>query len=337
MRLPKALPAACALTLAAAAALHGGFAEPPVLLHGKVLHRGDGYELLMQTGSLEWTVTPHGDAAPFTIETALRPVGETFSYRLEIPVERVPGGFTANAAIEANEDPGEVALGQPVVDGHGAMILFADGTEADPVFHYAEADRGKILRLDLLLTHPFEDTSGDGLPDWWTEMHDLDPFDPTTAGADPTGDGIENIRHYQAGTNPNVFFATYAAWAAGHGLSGDDAAPGADPDGDGVKNLIEFLLDTDPNVPDRHLAGERLRGDPANYGGDPALHIAWAQPAVPRWGVEIVVEASDDMSEWVPVRTLQLNEATDIDELIVPEDNGTAQRYFRLAVRKTDP
>ncbi|MCC5806977.1 MAG: hypothetical protein JJU00_11680 [Opitutales bacterium] len=334
MRIPNTLRAAGALALSTAA-LHGGFAEPPVLLHGKVLHRGDGYELLLQEGSLEWSVTPHGDAPPFTLETALQPVGDTFSYRLEIPVERVPGGFTVHAAIEAAADPAPVALGQPAVDGHGAQILLADGSEADPVFHYAEADRGKILRLDLLLTHPFEDTSGDGLPDWWAELHSLDPFDPTTATTDATGDGIENVRHYQMGTNPNVFFATYAAWAADHALTGDDAAPGADPDGDGVKNLIEFLLDTDPNVPDRSLAAKRLRSDPATSADDPALHLEWAQPAVPRWGLEIIVESSPDMIEWSPVRTIQLTESTDINELIVPEESGGG-RYFRLAVRKVE-
>jgi hypothetical protein len=42
---------------------------------------------------------------------------------------------------------------------------------------------------------------------------------------------------------------SFAAWAAGHGLSGDDAAPDADPDYDRMSNLLEYMLDGgDPTV-----------------------------------------------------------------------------------------
>jgi hypothetical protein len=45
-----------------------------------------------------------------------------------------------------------------------------------------------------------------------------------------------------------VTFSTdpYPAWAASHGLTGDDALPTADPDGDGVANREEMLLGFDP-------------------------------------------------------------------------------------------
>ncbi len=38
----------------------------------------------------------------------------------------------------------------------------------------------------------------------------------------------------------------YPAWAAGHGLTGDDALPTADPDGDGEPNLLEFATGQAP-------------------------------------------------------------------------------------------
>ena len=41
---------------------------------------------------------------------------------------------------------------------------------------------------------------------------------------------------------------TYADWAAGKGLTGDDALPGADPDNDGIPNAVEMVLGGHPKT-----------------------------------------------------------------------------------------
>ena len=49
-----------------------------------------------------------------------------------------------------------------------------------------------------------EDDDNDGMPDWWEELHSLDPFDETDADEDPDMDGLTNLQEFQMGTDPNV-------------------------------------------------------------------------------------------------------------------------------------
>ncbi len=311
------------------------FAEPPVLLYGKVHHAYDGYELLLQEGELEWTIVPANDPeGAFAIPGELEDIGGEFSYRVEVPVERVPDGFSAEAAITAGPEESTYDAEKVTVDGREAELVFPDGGEVVSTIAYSERDRGKIRRFDVVLMHPFEDTSGDGLPDWWAEMHGLDPYDPTEAERDHSGDGITAIRHYEMRTNPNAFFLTYQTWAAEHGLEGAEAAPGADPDGDGFPNLIEFLLDTDPVIPDGHAAVDPIAKRQAPSGKGAAFRLEWAQPDPPRWGVKVAVEASANLDTWETVWEKTVDAATSVDEVI--SELGTIaddHRFYRLAVR----
>ena len=125
---------------------------------------------------------------------------------------------------------------------------------------------------------PFlDDSDGDGLPDWWETLYDLDPnSDRENDGAygDPDHDGLTNLAEYLAGTNPTdwdtdgdgisdydsndplcvgncLSFGEYFmdgdllpdAWEL---LYSDVLSPlvndaNTDPDGDGWRNLGEYL------------------------------------------------------------------------------------------------
>ncbi len=47
-----------------------------------------------------------------------------------------------------------------------------------------------------------EDTDGDGMPDSWELLYDLDPNDPDDAGSDEDGDGVINLDEYIGDTSP---------------------------------------------------------------------------------------------------------------------------------------
>jgi subtilisin family serine protease len=116
------------------------------------------------------------------------------------------------------------------------------------------------------------DSDGDGLPDWWEILHDLDPGDPVGANGaygDADGDGLSNVAEYLAGTDPNNWdtygdgFSDYDSNAGGLSFGelfmDGDMIPDAwevlyptalsplvndahvDSDGDGWSNLAEYL------------------------------------------------------------------------------------------------
>jgi hypothetical protein len=69
------------------------------------------------------------------------------------------------------------------------------------------------------------------------------PLAPGMTAAVDYGSGVDPVIRVTFSVDP------YPAWAASHGLTGDDALPTADPDGDGVANREEMLLGFDPVDP----------------------------------------------------------------------------------------
>jgi len=178
-----------------------GFTEPPITFYGKVAQTADGYDLLLTTGQLAWTIQPNGGTS-FVVTSSLSALGSGLSYRLLIPVEKVPNGFTLSVATiptstsSLNYDRNTVKLNGT------ALMISSPVLPGGAMFTYAENQRGKIERVDLQLNAAFLDTDTDGLPDWWEALYGLDPTDPSDASRDDDGDGMTNLQEYLAGTNP---------------------------------------------------------------------------------------------------------------------------------------
>ena len=277
---------------------HGasGFTEPPIVFYGKVTNNRDGYALAITTGTLAWTITPVGGGTPVVIQTPLGALPGGFSYRLEIPVEKVPNGFTlsngllSTAAADYNRD--SVALdGEPVA-------IVSPPSPGGITFSFTENQRGKIERVDLGFSAAFLDSDEDGLPDWWEDLYGYDKFDPSDRFLDDNNNGKDSLAEYLAGTNPRVSSLDYPTWAALNQLTGDKYPFDADPDADGVVNGIEFALDCNPNVPDLPLVSSRSLVTTELVEDQKHLVMSVLKPVTPRSGIQYLVESSTNLLSW---------------------------------------
>jgi len=57
------------------------------------------------------------------------------------------------------------------------------------------------------------DADGDGIPDAWEELLNLNPNDPLDAAQDRDGDGANNLAEYRAGTNPDATSSVFRSTA----------------------------------------------------------------------------------------------------------------------------
>ena len=101
----------------------------------------------------------------------------------------------------------------------------------------------------------YEDSDGDGMPDWWEEEHDLDMDDEDDKLLDEDSDSLKNVDEYGHGTDPNNPDSDgdgmKDGWEAENGLDPLDASDkDPDPDADGLSNLLEFNHGTFPDDDD---------------------------------------------------------------------------------------
>ncbi|MCZ7640607.1 MAG: hypothetical protein M5U12_33840 [Verrucomicrobia bacterium] len=169
--------------------------EPATVFYGRVLGTGSERPFVITTGELRWTLR-RADGRELTLRTSLFPLrGGDFSYRLNVPHEALALGVTASS--------GTVPLGgglqthehlRITVNGLNATLRGPAGAR----FEAAQARRAATYRLDLEVPLVAEDSDGDGLPDWWEQLHgaDLDP------DGDADGDGRKNLAEFRAGTDP---------------------------------------------------------------------------------------------------------------------------------------
>ena len=149
------------------------------------------------------------------------------------------------------------------------------------------------------------DSDGDGLPDAWEQLHNLDPL-IADASADPDNDGYINLEEYNAGTDPTLpdLFANSIAWSLAFTadlspeydgpsnpdnptevwkLSGrfltDTIGISPDTDGDGMRDDWENSHGLNPLVKDGHLDPDgdgRTNLEEYNANTDPQQADDWS-------------------------------------------------------------
>lgn len=326
------------LLVLTARAFSAGFTEPPIIFYGKVTQDFDGYSIDLSRGELSFTVQPTG-GTPLSFTTSLEAIGGGYSYRLKIPVEKVPSGFTVTDGSIKAPTTSTSFTRAATLDGNTVTISLP-ASPAGGAFSFAENQRGKIQRVDLSLTTAFEDTDGDGLPDWWELLHGLDPTDGFDTTADPDGDTADALTEYRQHTDPTTYEFDYRRWAAQHALVGPEFPMNADIDFDGVPNGIEFALDTDPRTPDAGLAQSRMPAGVQQFSGNPYFTFAIAKPALRRTQTNYVIEATSDFATWGAVEgtdAITLENTTQNlrvrSVLPITSPAASARRYFRLKIQ----
>jgi hypothetical protein len=72
-------------------------------------------------------------------------------------------------------------------------------------------DDGNVTGSYLLPDCQNLDDDGDGMPDDWEKLYELDPLDPSDAGENPDGDEYTNLQEYLNNTNPLIAPSTTIA------------------------------------------------------------------------------------------------------------------------------
>jgi len=140
-------------------------------------------------------------------------------------VDNIPG----NGGVEWIKDIDVLNAGEFLNSGNGGVQSFqAIGGASEPSPSYR-------LHTSQLSSPPPEDSDGDGIPDWWTQLYFGHPTglksDYSRAADDPDGDGLSNLEEYLLGTDP------LNPDSDGDGISdgplappGRGLVPGPDPD-----------------------------------------------------------------------------------------------------------
>lgn len=171
------------------------FGEPATVFYGRIIGTGSERPFVVTQGELRWTLR-RADGRDLTLRTTLFPLRDgEFSYRLNVPHEALALGLAASATTVPLTAASQVQQHLRItVNGLDAVIRGPAGAQ----FETAQVRRAATYRLDLEVPLVPEDSDGDGLPDWWEQMHgaDLDP------NADLDGDGRSNRAEFLAGTDP---------------------------------------------------------------------------------------------------------------------------------------
>jgi len=191
-----------------AGALHGtakaaALSEPPTVVYGKVIQQGAGAAYQLYQGNLTLAVV--NDANPsnqIALQVPLQPTGDAseFSYRVELPVKYLPALTELSDSLSVGFGATSYHLESIQINNQPAAPL----DSAESVFTTSFAGRAGQHRLDLLVSLAEVDTDGDGIPDWWEDLHGLNRLDPTDAARDDDGDGLTNLEEFRLGTDPHV-------------------------------------------------------------------------------------------------------------------------------------
>ncbi|MDE0569503.1 MAG: hypothetical protein OSB44_02405 [Verrucomicrobiales bacterium] len=184
---------------------------------------------------------------------------------LNNPVALEPGSYTIVAYGYGAGEPNVNASGQPAADfgmstnDAGGAITFVGGSRwGDAGSFPPNNDGGPEQRYGAgSFKVGSEDEDEDEMPDAWEIANGLDPEDAEDAGRDADNDGLNNLKEFQLGLDPNSDDTDEDGAKDGFEYDNDSDPNNPDSDDDGLTDGEEFTGGTDPMDPDTDGDGFR--------------------------------------------------------------------------------
>lgn len=167
-----------------------GIPEPGAVLYGVIRNVGNGSDLRLTSGSLNWTFKPSTGGPAIIASGHLQNVNDQFSYVLQVPCEtRIPGLPISSNALALGTSPVIYNCSQVSVEGEPAYFVQPTLTN----LAVSVATRGQYYQVDLVLN-----SGGSDFASWALRVFGSANVDPN---ADADGDGVSNWAEYKAGTD----------------------------------------------------------------------------------------------------------------------------------------
>jgi hypothetical protein len=180
-----------------AARVGAAIPEPDLIWYGQVVTTSAGSPVRLTSGTLQWSIAPIGGGPAITVTTALTNINDQFSFVLRVPcASPLTGEMLTTNAVNLTSPATQYGRVSVTLNGQPLTLVNSAG-----IFGPLQTERGRLERIDLRLGSAPADADGDGIADAWEIEH----FGTTATNPldDADGDGMNNLREYRAGTDPN--------------------------------------------------------------------------------------------------------------------------------------
>ncbi len=186
------------------------------------------------------------------------------------PVSHMVGDATADKTAVVNlSNLFSAGINRELTGGESLEITVLSGNQARAQLNTTIPANNKKGELEIIAPGSVQlqstlDSDGDGIPDWYEQLHNLSASD-----GDADNDTLTDLQEYQLGTNANNSDTDGDGWTDEREVNIEGtSAVNADSDLDGIEDDEEALSGTDPLNGDSDGDGA-LDGDELAAGTDP--------------------------------------------------------------------
>ena len=186
------------------------------------------------------------------------------------PVSHLVGDATADKTAVVNlSNLFASGVNRELLGGEGLELIVLGGNQSRALLNTTVPVNDKLGELEVIVPGTIQlqttlDSDGDGIPDWYEQLHNLGSSD-----GDADDDTLTDLQEYQLGTDPNQQDSDGDGWSDDREINIEGtSAINVDSDLDGIADDEEALSNTDPLNGDSDGDGA-LDGDELTAGTAP--------------------------------------------------------------------